>query len=73
LFDPNRHQVLSTATSHMQGGWHPFEGMQVTGMPIMTIARGQVVVTDDEFRGHAGAGQFLKRRMEPTLKRGPVL
>jgi dihydropyrimidinase len=73
LFDPARRETLSLLSSHMQGGWHPYEGIQVTGAPVITIARGVVVVEDGEFKGTAGAGRFLKRRLEVALKRGPVI
>lgn len=73
LFDPELRSTLSVKTSHMQAGWHPFEGMPVTGAPVMTIARGEVIVERGEFCGRAGAGQFLSRRIDPALKRGPVI
>jgi dihydropyrimidinase len=73
LLDPTRQGTLSVETSHMRAGWHPFEGMRVTGVPVMTIAYGQVIVEDGEFKGQEGAGRFLKRRIDPSIKRGPVL
>ncbi len=36
-----------------------FEGWQVTGMPVMTIVRGTVVMRDGEIVGQAGHGQFV--------------
>ncbi len=73
LFDPHQLNTFSLAASHMQGGWHPFDGMQVIGAPVMTIARGHVIVENNEFKGRAGAGEFIKRRIDPALKRGPIL
>ena len=32
-------------------GWTPFAGMRVTGWPIATIVRGQIVMRDDEVLG----------------------
>ncbi len=32
-------------------GWTPFDGMQVTGWPVMVILRGQVVMRDDTVPG----------------------
>ncbi|BBK38146.1 dihydroorotase [Allostella sp. ATCC 35155] len=32
-------------------GWTPFDGMQVTGWPIATVVRGQVVMQDDQLLG----------------------
>jgi len=38
-----------------------FEGIEVTGMPVMVLSRGRVVVEHDRFMGRPGAGEFLKR------------
>ena len=73
LFDPTRKATLSIVSSHMLAGWHPYEGMQVTGVPIMTIAGGQVIVEEEEFKGKEGAGRFIERRIDPEISRGPVL
>jgi dihydroorotase len=32
-------------------GWTPFDGMAVTGWPVMTIVRGQLVMREDELLG----------------------
>ncbi len=73
LFDPTSQATLSVKTTHMQAGWHPYEGMRVTGHPIMTIARGQVIVEEGEFKGQEGSGRFLQRRIDPDIKRGAHL
>ncbi|WP_420349126.1 dihydroorotase [Pelagibius sp.] len=50
-----------------QCGWSPFEGMTVTGWPMATIIRGQIVMREDELPGEpAGVPvQFME-----TLPRG---
>lgn len=40
-------------------GWSPFEGRQVTGWPVMTIIRGQLVMREDELLG-VPAGRPLR-------------
>jgi dihydroorotase len=42
-------------------GWTPFAGMQVTGWPIATIVRGEVVMRDDEVLG-APHGRLVRFR-----------
>jgi len=32
-------------------GWTPFDGMKITGWPVMTMIRGQIVMRDDELIG----------------------
>jgi dihydropyrimidinase len=73
VLDPARRHTLSVSTSRMRTGWHPYEGMAVTGQPVMTIARGEVIVANDTFKGRAGRGRFVDRRVDPALKRGPIL
>ena len=38
-----RHEDMAT-----RSGWTPFDGMEVTGWPVATIIRGQVVMREDE-------------------------
>jgi dihydropyrimidinase len=45
----------------MRVDYSMFEGIEVTGMPDVVLSRGRVVIEGDQFRGRAGAGQFLKR------------
>jgi dihydropyrimidinase len=73
LFDPNARRTLSLKDSHMQAGWHPYEGRPVQGLPVLTIARGQVIMKDNEFCGQRGTGQFIRRRFDPALRRHAVL
>jgi dihydroorotase len=40
-------------------GWSPFAGMDVTGWPLATIVRGQVVMREDEVLG-APSGRLVK-------------
>ena len=40
-------------------GWTPFDGMNVTGWPVATIVRGQIVMRDDEVIGGPG-GQLVR-------------
>jgi len=73
LFNPSRQTTLSLENSHMLAGWHPYEGTRVMGVPVMTIAGGEVIVEAGEFKGKEGAGRFIRRRIDPEIKRGPVL
>lgn len=44
---------------HYKVGWTPYEGMEVRGMPVMTISRGAVIAEDNEVFGEPGHGLFL--------------
>ncbi len=40
-------------------GWTPYDGMRVTGWPVMTIVRGRVVMREDEITG-TGTGRPMR-------------
>ncbi|MDT5268746.1 MAG: dihydropyrimidinase [Acidobacteriota bacterium] len=61
IFDPAREQVISAATHHMNVDYSAYEGRKVQGVVETVLSRGSVVVENNEFKGRAGAGQFLKR------------
>ena len=41
-------------------GWTPYDGMEVTGWPVMTVVRGALVMRDGELSGGAAGGQALR-------------
>jgi len=61
VFDPEREQTISAATHHMNVDYSAYEGRRLRGAVDTVLSRGRVVVEGDEFKGKAGAGQFLKR------------
>ncbi len=42
-------------------GWTPFAGMEITGWPLATIIRGQIVMREDEVQGQP-SGKLVKFR-----------
>lgn len=61
IFDPNREQTISAATHHMRVDYSAYEGWTVKGVTEVVLSRGSVIVENGEWKGKAGAGQFLKR------------
>jgi dihydropyrimidinase len=61
VFDPAAEQTISAATHHMNVDYSAYEGRRVRGVVETVLSRGRVVVEGGEFKGRAGAGQFLKR------------
>jgi dihydroorotase len=56
LVDLKETREITDAGSASRCGWTPYAGTRVTGWPMATIVRGQVVMRDGEIRG-AAAGQ----------------
>lgn len=73
LLDPDGERVLGLEGSHMQAGWHPFEGWLVRGLPVMTMLRGEVIMQENVFCGAEGMGCFVQRYFDPALRPCPVL
>jgi dihydropyrimidinase len=61
IFDPKRKHTISAKTHHMRVDYSMFEGIQVTGMPLAVLSRGRMIVDGDEFLGHPGSGEFMRR------------
>ncbi|MDQ2940894.1 MAG: dihydropyrimidinase [Chloroflexota bacterium] len=64
IYDPKRRHTISARTHHMDVDYSCYEGREVTGGTDVVLARGQVIVESDAFRGKPGDGRFLKR--QPT-------
>lgn len=61
LFDPRREETVAHKRLHQNVDYTPFEGLRVTGWPVLTMARGRVIVEGDRFVGKRGYGRFLQR------------
>jgi len=61
VYDPNARHVLSAQTHHMAVDYSAFEGMEVQGGVSAVLSRGEVIVSDGEWRGQTGRGRFLPR------------
>lgn len=61
LWDPKVSRKISHAELHDGSDYTPYEGLEVTGWPVTTILRGQIVVDRGKLIGHKGVGEFLPR------------
>ena len=63
VFDPEQRLTLSTETLHENVDWTPYDGVDIQGWPAVTISRGKVIVENGAFRGEAGQGRFVERKL----------
>ncbi len=56
LWDPNRKETISQSLMHHGADYTPYEGLQVTGWPVMTLLRGKVVAEEGKIVGEKGDG-----------------
>lgn len=62
IIDPELETPVSATTHHSQADYSLYEGMRLTGMPDVVIARGKILLQDGRFSGKPGDGQFLQRK-----------
>jgi dihydropyrimidinase len=70
IWDPKRSEVITNARLHHAVDFTPYEGMTVTGWPIMTLSRGEVICHNGQVQATAGRGKFLPcGTPEPAARR----
>ena len=61
LWDPARRVTVTQALLHDRMDYTPYEGMPLTGWPVTTVSRGEVVWHEGTVRGAPGRGRLLRR------------
>jgi len=64
LFDPDREITYSAGILHSNLSYTQYQGLTVTGAPVTTISRGEVIVENGQYIGRRGRGKFVKRKYE---------
>jgi dihydropyrimidinase len=61
VWDPARKVTLSHALLHDGSDYTPYEGLEITGWPELTMVRGNVVMRDGKLTGSKCYGTYLPR------------
>ena len=61
IWDPQKRVSITHDLLHDGSDYTPYEGREVTGWPVVTMVRGQVVVRDGKLVGARGHGSYLAR------------
>jgi dihydropyrimidinase len=61
LWDANKRVTITNASLQHVIDYTPYEGLEVTGWPVATIRRGEIVMRDGLVQAEPGSGQFLAR------------
>jgi dihydropyrimidinase len=61
LFDPRRTETVDERRLHSRARYDPFHGFEIRGVPVATIARGEVVAREGELLSRPGRGRLLRR------------
>nr|WP_264185462.1 dihydropyrimidinase [Roseicella aerolata] len=61
LWDPRKKVTITNALMQHAIDYTPYEGLEVTGWPVATVRRGEVVMRDGVVQAEPGTGRFLPR------------
>jgi dihydropyrimidinase len=61
LWDPAETRTVRDQDMFSATGFSIYAGWEVTGWPLVTVRRGEVVFEDGEIKGEAGSGRLLER------------
>lgn len=68
LWDPGRTQTIRQENLHHGADYTPWEGFEVTGWPVMTIVRGDIVAKEGKVVGDKGKGEIVRRGKDPFAR-----
>ncbi|PZU70711.1 MAG: dihydropyrimidinase [Rhizobium sp.] len=63
IWDPEIRQVLTHSMLDDGSDYTPYEGLELTGWPILTMVRGKVVVCEGKLSADKGVGTYLPREI----------
>tara|TARA_B100000674_G_C37956094_1_gene969644 strand:- start:981 stop:2423 length:1443 start_codon:yes stop_codon:yes gene_type:complete len=61
VWDPEATKTISVNTHHQNVDFNIFEGMEVKGLPVVTLSQGKVVWENGQLNVERGAGRYIKR------------
>jgi dihydropyrimidinase len=61
LFDPHLTRMVEPSMLMSRAGYSVYEGWTVTGWPVLTLRRGEIVFAHNEVVGRPGSGALQKR------------
>jgi len=67
VFDPDLTRTVEGATLKSNADYSVYEGWQVTGWPVLTLRRGEIVFCDNEVIGRPGSGRIVARGITTPL------
>ncbi|WP_048307165.1 dihydropyrimidinase [Halomonas sp. PR-M31] len=71
LWNAEAKSTIRNAELHHAVDYTPYEGLELTGLPVLTLCRGRVVARDGQPESEAGYGEFLEcDKPQPARPRG---
>lgn len=63
IWDPKKKVTITHALLNDGSDYTPYEGLEVTGWPELTMVRGRCIVKEGKLVGVKGFGEFIKREV----------
>jgi dihydropyrimidinase len=73
IWDPDKTVTISISRLNDGMDYTPYEGIEVTGWPELTVSRGEIIWRDGEFTGAPGRGRFLPCERPHPAKESDLL
>jgi dihydropyrimidinase len=68
IWDPERTLTIRHDLLKDGSDYTPYEGLKVTGWPVLTMVRGRTVMREGELVGTKGHGEYLTRERSPLAQ-----
>lgn len=68
FWDPTKKVTLTNTLMQHNIDYTPYEGMEVTGWPVMTMLRGMIAMRDGKVEAQPGCGRFIARAPYDLIK-----
>ncbi len=65
VWDPDATKTIAADTQKSAIDYNVFEGIEVTGLPRITLSRGRIAYEDGEVKAETGDGEFVERPASP--------
>ncbi len=69
IWDPTASKTIRADTQHSAIDYNVFEGIEVTGLPRLTLSRGRIAYNEGEVIAGNGDGEFVERPANPPVNR----
>ena len=66
VWDPEGTRLIPAETHHQNIDFNIYEGLEVTGIPVVTLSRGRILWKDGDLRTVKGTGKYFDRPCFPS-------
>jgi len=67
IYDPNHKWTISVENHHMNMDYSAYEGIEVAGHVDTVLSRGRVIIDGNQYLGHPGDGEYIRRGLSQYL------